>query len=326
MKKTLLFLLYPLFVCAVYGQVNFKDSLQSILQNDTVETNVRFDNAVNLIYRNASPKDAETLAMNVVYPFVHKNWEREQDQLVRLAQLQLLMASCHRERGGNDRVEKEREFSQKALATAQKSGDDAQHALCLRTCAIMEAKRGDTGQAHEYFYQAVTCFDKMEKYAKSMEMLYIIASGFLDIKDADGMKRVLGQMEAYFQKDASKQSQYQYNLIKYRYFWLLSENEKAANGKGNRQMIDSAMVYIRKNISLVDNFFEELDYHWIRAYAYYFLAEVLSDYYPAQTDTIFFYLDKAHAMFEKETSVRTIEANSLMEFRLLNGTVRAKAL
>jgi hypothetical protein len=60
--------------------------------------------------------------------------------------------------------------------------------------------------------------------------------------------------------------------------------------------------------------------------AYYFMARELDTYFPEQTDSILFYLDKAHELFEKESFSRQQEANSVMEFHIINNIVRAKAL
>jgi len=54
-----------LFSLASYGQINVKDSLQTLLQNDTVDVQTRFDNAAVLITCHASPQEAEELCMNV---------------------------------------------------------------------------------------------------------------------------------------------------------------------------------------------------------------------------------------------------------------------
>jgi len=326
MNRIFSLLLCSLFSVAVYGQVNVKDSLQRILQNDTMNAGDRCRNAVNLISYNSPPDEAEMLTVNVVYPFVQKNWKEEKEKLFRLAQLQLTIAMCHRERGGDDRIEKESLYAKQAVETAKQSGHHAYCAWCLTYCGFMELKRGKVSQSHDYLYEAITYYDKAERYSQASEMLYVIASSFIDIKDTDALKRILGQMEYYFSKDTSRQSQYQYNVVKLRYFTLSAEKEKTEKGTVNYSLVDSAMVYIRKNIHMVENYLEELSMYWLHGYAYYYLSEVVNDYYPEQTDTIFRYLDKALAMFEKESFSRTVEANGAMEFQIYINSVRAKAL
>jgi hypothetical protein len=181
-------------------------------------------------------------------------------------------------------------------------------------------------QAHEQLYRAISYFDKMEQYTKSSEMLYVIVSNFLEIKDTDGMLRVLQQMAGYLEKDMSKQSQYQYNVVKHHYLGLLLEQEKNDQKTVDYRLADSMLIYIRKNIDLVENYLAELSPFWMHAYAYFYLAKELDEYYPQQIDTIFFYLDKAVEMFEKESFVRRQEANSVMELKINLNTVRAKAL
>ena len=319
-------LLCALFSFVTHGQINVKDSLQSILQNDTVEAETRFRNAYNLMFYNSSPEEAEALSTNVVYPFVQKTWKSESEQLAHLARLQILVCFCHRERGGSDRDEKERFFAEKALQTAIKSGDNTICARCYNVCGNMEFKRGDVKLAHEYLYQSIIYYDKMEMYVKSSEILYYIASTFFDTKDTEGMKRVLQQMSEYLERDPSKQSLYQYNVIKHNYLKTLLEKEQADNGTVDYGLADSMIVYIKKNIDIVENFLGELSPFWMHAYAYYFLAKELDAYYPEQTDSIFFYLDKAIELFEKETFVQKQEANVVMEFQIFINTVRAKTL
>ena len=308
---------------AIYGQINVRDSVLSILQIDKIDANLRFTNAHNLIFYNSTPEEAEELAMSVIYPFVQKTYDSESKQMTGLARLYLLIGFCHRERGGEDRNEKERLFFEKALEKALKSENNSICARCFEVGGSMEIKRGDIKQAHEYLYQAIDFYDKMELYVKSSEMLYIIASNFFDIKDSDGMKRVVNQMKEYLQKDMSKQSLYQYNVIKKSYFELLLENEKDIV---DYKLVDSTMVYIKQNIDLVENFLAELSPFWMHSYAYYYMAKAFDDYYPEQSDSIFLYLDKAIEMMNAESFSQAQESNSVMEFKIFINTLRANAL
>ena len=311
---------------AAYGQINVNDSIQRILNNHTIDAETRFQNAYNLIYYNSSPEETETFGLKVVYPFVQKAWKNQSEQLSHLSRLYLLIGFCHRERGGDDRNDKEHLFLEKALETAVKSEDNAICARCYTACGFTENKRGDIKRAHEYLYQAIAYYDKMEQYTKSSEMLYVIASNFFDIKDTDGMQRVLRQMEEYLRRDASKQSLYQYNVLKKSCYEMLLEKEKKEQGTFDIQSIDSTLLYIKKNIDLVENHLDELDRNWMHGYAYYYLAKAFDDYYPEQTDSIFFYIDKALEMMEKESFSRLQEANSAMELKIFLNTIRTNAL
>ena len=310
------------FSSAAYSQINVEDSLQVILTNDTIEPENRFINAHNLMFYYSSPEEAELLGKKIVYSFVQKTWENLSEQLAHLARLHLLVSFCYRERGGDDRNEKERLFAEKALETALKSESNAVCARCYYACGNMEFKRGDVKRAYEYLYQAITYYDKMEQYTQSSEILYYIVSAFFDIKDTDGIRRVLRQMEEYLEKDDSKQSQYQYNNTYIAYFELELEKEDTVDYR----LVDSLIVSVRKNIDLVENFLEQLSPFWMHGYAYYSLAKELDTYYPEQTDSIFFYLDKAQELFEKESFSRAQEVNSVMEFKIINNIVRANAL
>lgn len=327
-KFRILFILSLLlsFTSVSYSQVNVKDSIDVILHNDTLDIETRFRNAYNLVFYNSSPEEAKAFALDIVYPFVEDKWEDNSEHLSHLARLYLLISFCYRERGGEDKDEKERYYAEKALETAKESEDDAVCARCSMACAYMELKRGDEKQAHEYLYQAISHYDKLEMYSKSSEMLYVIVGTFFDIKDTDGMKRVLGQMEENLEKDSSKQSQYQYNVIKHFYYDLLLDKQKKDKKAIDYQWVDSSMLYINRNIYLVDNHLEELDKHWMHAYAYYFLAKELDKYYPEQTDSIHHYLDKAIEMREKEEISRMNESSSVMELNIYINQVRAQTL
>jgi hypothetical protein len=264
--------------------------------------------------------------MSVLHPFIQKNWETSSEQFRQLASLYMILSLCHRERGGDDRNEKERLFAQKSLESGLKTENNAVIARCYYFCGNIEFKRGDVAQAHEYLYQAIAHFDEGEEYTMSSQMLYIIAASFSEIKDTDGMQRVLQQMEEYLKKDTSKQSLYQYNVIKHSYFDLLLEKEKKERKTVDNQLVDSIKIYVRNNINLVENHLDELSISWMHGYAYYYLAKAFDDYYPEQTDTIFLYLDKAIEMMYRETFSMMNESNAAMEFRIYIYTVRSNAL
>jgi len=309
---------------SAFGQVNVRDSIQSILAKDTVNAEARLQEARMLIFYNSYPEEAETLVMTVLYPFVKENWKDESQHLKYMAALYLTISFCHRERGGENRDELERFFCEKGLEAALQSGDNLQCAGVYKANAFREIKRGDTQQAHEYLYEAIKYYDKLGQYVRSSEMLYVIAGTFFDIKDLEGMQRVLQQMEEYLQKDLSKQSQYQYNVIKHSYFGLVLEQAKEE--AIDYQIVDSSLLYIRKNVYLAENYLPELDPNWMHGYAYYFLAKELDKFFPQQNDSIFFYLDKSLDMIEKENRSRMAEKNSVLELKSYINQIRAKAL
>ena len=218
MKKTLFTtaLILGLFTSATYAQINVKDSLQTILNDQTVDSTARWNYAYTIISQHCSPEEAEELAMTVVFPFVQRTWAEQSRQLGYLSWLNQLISFKHRDRGGDDKDEKERYFAEKALETALESGLEVVIASCYHGCAFMELRRGDVKRAHENLYQAIIYYDKRGLYTNCSEMLYVIVSNFFEIKDTDGMERVLQQMKEYLEKDESKQSLYQYNVIKHR--------------------------------------------------------------------------------------------------------------
>ncbi|MCL2028656.1 MAG: hypothetical protein FWG79_09280, partial [Bacteroidales bacterium] len=299
-----------------------------LLNDQTFDSTARWNHAYTIISQHCSPEEAEQLAMTVVFPFVQRTWAEQSRQLGYLSWLNQLISFKHRDRGGDDKDEKERYFAEKALEIALESGLDVVIASCYHGCAFIELRHGDVKRAHENLYQAIIHYDKRGLYTNCSEMLYVIVSNFFEIKDTDGMGKVLQQMKEYLEKDESKQSLYQYNVIKHSYFGLLLENAKKNEGlqSVDYRLVDSVLVYVRENIYLVENYFEQLSSNWIQAYAYYFLAKTFDDYFPEQTDTIFLYLDKAFDLFEKVGRSRVQEPRALKEFQIYVLTVRANAL
>jgi len=311
---------------AASAQINVKDSVQTILQNDTLAANERYRAAHNLIFYNSPPEEAERLVFDIFYPFIKQHWKNESEQLAYLSRLYLLISLCHRERGGDDRIEQERLFCLKSLETAVASGDDAVCARSYMANGFRETGRGDTKLAHKYLYQAIFHYDKLEQYTKVSEMLYAIVANFWDIKDLEGMRRVLRQMEEYLEKDASKQSLYQYNVIKLLYFEVLLEKAKAANQPTDYHLVDSMMLHIKSNIELVENHLGELDPNWVQGWTYYYMARALDGYYPDQNDTILSYLDKAIDMLEGHWISRVTEPSAAKELEAVVSVLRGKAL
>lgn len=336
MKKSLLILALVALLLPATAQaqkmpaakeIALSDSIRFVLQNDTVEAEKRFTESAAIILKHASPEEIETLSEEILYPFVKKEWKNSQEQLKHLMRLELMNATVYRERGGSNGYDKERMCIETALKFAEELGDNALSAYCCTVFAYTQIKRGKETAAHKYLYEAIKYYDRDKNYVKSSETLYVIASSFFNMKDADGMKRVLAQMREYLAKDKSKQSLYQFNVIQKTYFEMLLEKEKSAvDLPGRDTLIDSVMIYSQKNISLVENYLEELDKNWMHGWAYYYVAKAYREYFPEQTDTVFLYLDKALAMIDREHQSRNNEANAVMELKIYILQARSQTL
>lgn len=327
-KKNMFFILISFLCCSLtaHNNINVKDSLQHILQINIIDAEIRFKNAYNLIFFNSSPTEAEDLGMNILYPFVKKTWKDKSQQKSHLARIYLMMSFCHRERGGSDRLEKEKYFLDSALETVLESNNDTICGRVYTAHGFMQIKRGSIKEAHKYLYKAIEHYDKIEMYVKSSGMLYVIVSNFYYIKDISNMENVLRQMEVYLKKDSSKQSHYQYNVIKHSYFDLLLDKDKDDGKPVDYNLLDSVTVYIKKNITLTENYRNELDPSWMHAWAYLYRAKELDKYHPEQTDSIWFYLDKTIEMLEIENFSRKNESNSVTELMIYVNEIKAKNL
>jgi hypothetical protein len=342
-----------------------------LLREGTDDARTRYSNVYALLSAGTSTGDqTEGIATDLVLPFVDKEWKEDVERRgINRSVTYLLVAFAYRERGGDDAelaVRKESEYMDRALEEALLSGNDMQCALCYNFSAYVELKRGDVTRAHEYMYKAIEYYDRQENFTKSSEMLYVIGAQFFEIKDAEGLDRVLEQMREYLDKDDSKQSRYQYNVLKHNYFTLLQERRDEASeasasggvgavgasgganysgisggangavgGVAGRDgeyfaLVDSAMVYIRANVELVERSVDELAGHWMHGYAYYYLAKELDRNYPERGAEIFDALDRAEQITQadmtREGSVVAGEANSHKEFYIMVGSIRLKAL
>ena len=314
------------FSVAVFGQINVKDSLQTILRNDTVDLKTRFRNTYVLISRNSSPEEAELLSKNIVIPFIKKNWKNKNDQLSRLAELHLMIGICYRERGGDDRYEKEQSCFIKAVETAKESGNDTIYARCLYGFGLRECKHGDLIKGNYLFYQAIELYDKIGMNERSTEVLYVIALNFFQIKDSDGLHRVAEQMKPYIKKNKSKQTLYQYNVVQKMKIETALARTKRKNKQIDFQLVDTIMSVIRDNIYLVENYHDELSAHWIHGWAYYYLAKAFYEYHSNQTDSIHHYLDKALLVWEHDLYNLKLEASGSMELKVYICQLRAQTL
>lgn len=320
-------------VCFVFTTANaqtrseVRDSLESIVYGSTDDAQTRYRNAYNLLSAaGASAEETETLGLEVLIPFIREAWNDEKKQQhINLSIMWQLVAFAYRERGGDDRNEKERLYMEKALEEALLSGDDMRCATCYNNSAYVEIKRGDVTKAHEYLYEAIGYFDRLERFDKSSEMLYTIACSFIQMKDTKGLMQVSEQMREYLGKDNSKQSFYQYNSIKHHYFGLLEEQSVRRDGSVDHALVDSAMVYIRANIALVENSLPELARNWIHGYAYYFLAKELDTYYPERNAEILDALEKARRTMERdlatEDSTIALESDLMKEFDIMLNSI-----
>lgn len=334
MKHAFLVATACLALTAANAQTRFelRDSLKAIAGGGTEDALTRYRNAYDLLSASgASARQTESLATEVLFPLALKAYDSDEPQLhLNLSILWQLVAAAYRERGGEDRNERERLYMERALEEALLSGDDMRRARCYNNSAYVEIKRGDVAKAHEYLYEAIEYFDRLERFDKSSEMLYTIASNFIQMKDVKGLGRVSEQMRGYLGKDSSKQSLYQYNSIRHHYFGLLEEQSVQRDGSVDYALVDSAMVHIRANIALVESSLPELAGNWIHGYAYYFLAKELDTWYPARNAEILDALEMARRTMERdlamEGSTIALEGDLIKEFEIMLNSIHAGTL
>ncbi len=312
---------------------NVRDSLASILYGPGDSGNqARFQAAYDLLQYNDVPgHEVESLGLEIVRPFILKaDGEDEQWRMSSLSLLYLEIGFIHRERGGDDSEEKLRTYLEKALEAALLSGSGPHCAICYYAVGNLELKRGNIGLSHQYLYEAIKHYGNLGAYTIVTEVFFCIGSGFSDIRDTEGLGRVLAQMEENLGKDNSLRSRHFYNILKHTYFTILQEQERKAHGKASQASVDSAMVYVRANIDLVDNHIEELAPNYFHGYAYYYLAKELDANDPERNREIFEALDRAVAITERDIRAANNyvrgETASFREFHIMVNSLRMKAL
>ncbi len=310
-----------------------RDSLETILASGDLDDQARYQACYDLLSRRHIAAPATEIAgTEIVEPFILDAWRDDGKQRnTNLSGLYWAISLCWRERGGDDKEiqdARERLWMEKALAAALESENDVYCAIMNHAFGYLEIKRGEVTRAHEYLYEAIKYYDRLERYTMSSEMLYSIGSNFFEIKDVEGMRRVCDQMAEYLKKDTSKQSRYQYNVIRHQYFALLQERERDEKGVADRATVDSAMVYAAANVELVENHIEELSPFWFHGYAYYYLAKELDANYPDRNVEILDALYKALETVEWDLNNTFVggETAAFSEFMIMANSLLMKAL
>ncbi len=324
LKSSSILLLSLFSTFSAFGEINLRDSVQYYLNKQDVSPRLRFFYAHDFIFYHASPEEAEDLGMNMLYPYAKKLYKDDSQQKAYLSYIYKLIALCYRDRGKvEDKDRKEMEFWNKCLESVEQSDNDTVKARMYTYYGYVNLKRGTEEIAHDYLYKSIPYYEKLGMYTYASEVLYTMAATFYDIKDAEGMEKILEKMQECLQKDASKQSQYQFNVIKEGYYNLLLERQKEA-GAVDYALVDSVVTCVKKNIELVEQHRDKLNHAWVHAWAYFYYARALNNYFPDQYKDIYYNLEKALEELITENVIKK-EPNSKVEVEIYVYSVYAKA-
>ena len=297
-SKRLIFCCFFLFclTSTVFGEeVNLRDSIKAVLNNDRFPLIERFYNAGRLFDKYIpEPVESENLYLNLVMPFFDKHARNESEKQDFKALSYRSISVVYSRSDQADDYKKTLAYAEKALQTIELSKNDDVRVAVYHNYAKCQMVYGDLALAHDYYYKAIGLYEKQKKYLKAMECLYHLAIAYLDIIDVDGMKRIIDEMERIVLLDPKEALQCKLNAVKSSYFSTIWGNDPTPD----IALQDSVMLYIRKNLYLIANHREKLDQNLSPAWEYFNMATRFFAFYTDRNDSIVYYLNKA--LEEKE--------------------------
>jgi hypothetical protein len=290
------FLLCFFFTTPVFGEeINLRDSVKNILKKDQLTTQERFK-SIRIIFNKYNPEPSvyEDVFLNTVMPFFEKHAVDESEKQTYRAYIYRDIFIGHANSDRDDDQKKKWLYIEKALQAAELSEDDNVRASIYTNYALHQMFNGEILVAHEYHYKAMRLHEKQKNYPKALGSLYNLAIAYLDIKDVDGLQRIIGEMDRIVSLDSKEEMQYKRNAVKVVCFRTIWDNEPVPDSA----LKDSALMYARKNIHLIENHREKLDTELTPAWEYFNMATHFYAFYTDKNDSIAYYLNKALA--EKE--------------------------
>ena len=286
------FLLCLFFTSSAFGEeVNLRDSIKVTLNQEQHSLIVRLSN-VGLLFDKyiPDPGEAENLYLNLIIPFFDKHASNEFEKQDFRAVSYRNISLCYSYSDHADAYEKCLAYAEKALQTVELSKNDNIRATVYKNYALCQLVNGNLALAHDYYYKAVSLYEKQKSYSKAIECLYHLAIAYLDIIDVNGLKRIIDEMERIISFDPEKDDmQYRLNAVKASYFSTIWDNDPAPDDA----LKDSILLYMRKNINLIAYHREKLDPDLSPAWIYFSMATRFFAFYTDKNDSIIYYLNKA---------------------------------
>lgn len=315
MKKALLvFWLLSSFVFQGYCEMNKRDSILSFLNDESLTPRQRIHKAdlfcVSVYRAGGFTGDDVPMLYETMFAYFDKELKEETERDGTKAVWHQFAAWIY---GNEENTEKEYEEYRKAVAAIEHVNNDEQRARIYAGYGEFHRWKGDMRIGHEYTYKAIELYDKLGNYEQIVLNLYYVGANFTEIRDTEGIGRVIGQMEAYLEKEPTVKTQYRTNTVKTAYYDVMLDDEP-----GNIAYMDSALIIGLRNLYLIENHAKELEGE-VFAWEYYNYALAYSKRYPEGYDSIFHYLNKALELnndtarlvdAEVEVSVYTLSAET----------------
>lgn len=297
--------LLALLLLPLYGfaEETLEQKIRNTLHDKTInEPYDRFTTANNVIntikLSNLTFEEIMPIYADILLPYV----EKEVKNTLKLNQArahiysQIALAFIWHKSDNTAQIEN---YFKKAIEYAEQSGNDTLTANVFVEFAQFNLQQGSIQVAHNYLYKAINLYETIGQYNKVTSCLYRIAVGLLQIRDVEGLRVVIEQMQQKIKKQFSANALYSLYAVQGVYYTILAENHPE-----NAAFNDSALWVYRNNIRLIESRGDELPETVVFAWDYYNLAVVYDRVNPASYDSTSFFLNKA-----LESKVRNTVAN-----------------
>lgn len=301
------FFLIPVFGFAA-SQVHLtgvEKQLNSILSTEIPDTAVW--KALRLVTEDDSLSLEETEAFYAknIFPYLEKK---------KIAISYLTLAVAYRSRALTvsriGRTEDYRNYMEIAYNYILKVGDTGYQelrqkgAVCY-SYASMQMFIGDVAKAHKIYYQAIRAAEKIKDYNKVMESFYALAVYYTQVKDTKRLDNILADIKEVFQKAGNDVPPSAY------YSWYSVATVRYSIDDDCPVMRDSAMLYSRKSLDLVEKYGPELTHGTANlAWNYYNHALFFIDKPYVNEDSASYYLEKARKVPQRlKMHAREVELN-----------------
>lgn len=302
-----LFLLIPAFAFAASQKylANVEKRLDLLFSTEVPDTAVL--KAVRIVTEDdsLSPKETEGLYAKKILPFIKK-------KKANVSHLMLAVAyrSCALTVSKMGLMEEYRKYMERAYNHILQVGDTGYQelrqkgAVCY-SYASMQLFFGDIAKAHEVFYQAIRAAEKIKDYNKVMESFYALAIYYTQTKDTKRLDNILADIREVFRKAEGDVPPRAY------YSWYSVATARYALDTDRPEMRDSALLYSRKSLDIVEKYGPELERGTANfAWNYYNHALFFIEKPYVNEDSASYYLEKARQVPQRlPMHAREVELN-----------------
>lgn len=194
---------------------------------------------------------------------------------------------------GKERFEDAQALNSQALDFARRAKDYYMIGFVLDRMAIFEERYGSSLKSFEYIKEAIVNYKKAPENTNNLVAsdYHNLANRYLRIKDLDGIKQILVELEDFISHTDDKHRDFLlYTLYNIKTVYFSSVFDQNADGK----LLDSINTYSSATIRLYETSSDEMLRNYTNpVWIYYNRAQQLIDYYDhPDVDSVEFYLHK----------------------------------